>query len=173
MILLPAVLLCACAVDFTGKSFQETGAKPRVKLELQVNGVDLEPGEGLLDLYAGALPEGSANCEAATIKIDGEVRTERKSAWYLGMAFMVPFWPAMPSKSTLTYTLEAFVACEGEVRQRVVLAEAEEREMFFYGAVRTGPITEASDFIHLKLAARLAEALKTNKPADYTTRSDF
>lgn len=168
------LLLCACAADFSGGSLELGGApRNRVGLELSVNGVAVEPGEGLLELYGNSLPEGFNSCATTTIRITGEALTERKSAWYLGMALMVPFWPAMPSKTTLNYTLEASVACEGAPRQHVVLTETEEREMFFYGAIRTAEITEASNWLHVKFAARLTEALTVNKPADTSTRSDF
>lgn len=174
MTFLPALLFCACAVDFSGSGLaQENPPGNRVTVELSVNGVAVEPSEALTALYGNSLPADSKTCAATTIKITGEAVTDRQSAWYLGMALMVPFWPAMPSKTTLNYTLEADVSCEGAPLQRVLLTETEEREMFFYGAIRTAPITEASDWLHVKFAARLTEALTVNKPADYTTRSDF
>lgn len=171
------VVLSACtAAHFDGSSLETTPISQNLnstEIKMQINGIHTEIAPNLKNLYAHTLEKASCSEKQLILSIDGKVDSKKNSAWYLGMALFIPFWPAMPSHTTLSYTLNASLFCESNLKSQIKLQEDEEVSLFFYGAIRMTPINEASDMIHRKFAARLASALYDNKPTDASIFADY
>ncbi|MEE0876789.1 MAG: hypothetical protein UIH18_05780 [Fibrobacteraceae bacterium] len=170
-------MLSACtAAHFDGSSLETTPISQNLnstEIKMQINGIHTEIATGLKNLYANSLEKVSCSEKHLILSIDGKVDSKKNSAWYLGMALFIPFWPAMPSHTTLSYTLNASLFCESNLKSQIKLQEEEEVSLFFYGAIRMAPINEASDMIHRKFAARLESALYDNKPTDASIFADY
>lgn len=173
--------MTACAPDFTGASIQSLpqdffkappSEKKKLSLSLFIDSNSITPSDSLLALYEKAFLNAPAECNEARITIRGEVQTFRQSAWYLGVALFIPFWPFMPQKTNLFYSLEALLYCHSTPSKKIIFTEEEETESFIYGAIRISPIEKANSLIHLKFSARLAEEFFDSRPVDKTIREE-
>lgn len=176
--ILAFLILSACSSGFLNghtlnenSKTQKNGGKP--SLHLKINGEIILPAKELTQLYGESLNKASCPEKDLKINIKGNIQSTKESPWYIGMALMIPFWPAMPSHTKFDYTLNAQLYCQNTLHKQIQLQESEEVNLFFYGAIRTGPLKEASNMIHRKLAARLESALQDNKPADSSIFTDF
>ncbi len=181
-------LICvtACAPDFSGTPIRDAlifsepvpqaNSPTRLQISLFVNDNPLPIDSALFTLYEKSLSAENENCRNAKLTIRETVSHQKGSAWYLGMALGIPFWPAMPDSVTQHFDLSAMVYCNetpNTVHKNVHLHETEDSYAFWYGALRTKPIEKANILAHQKLAARLFEALHENRFTDQTLRSDF
>lgn len=178
ILLFSPFILCACSSSFWNGNHLKIEEKKQIStdsliLKMNINGTEILPANELKQLYAQTINKNSCKEGKLNISIDGQVQSIKESAWYIGMALMIPFWPAMPSKTKLLYTLNASLYCNENLYSQITLQEEEEIHLFFYGAIRTAPIQEASDLIHYKFAARLKSALHENKPVDSSIFTDY
>ncbi|MCK9183150.1 MAG: hypothetical protein M0P13_09780 [Fibrobacteraceae bacterium] len=108
-----------------------------------------------------------------SILLEGSVRENYRSWWYLGIAVLAPLWPAMPRNTDMEIRLNANLVCNGIVAESVSLLEEEHTRLFWYGPYRTFELQKNANLLHLKLIQRLSQALSQNTATDYTIQSDF
>lgn len=174
-----AFLLSACApalyrADFQADSAKkDAGAKFPLEVSATENGKPVEVPRAVRNFYSqnlqGSVPDGCS----IDLSFDGNVEESYASPWYLGIFILAPFWPAMPREDDIRVTVECSLRCDGIVVEKVRLLEEEHPRLFWYGPYRNGYMQEKADWVHVKLAARLKQALSTKSPDENSIPFDI
>lgn len=168
---LTAILLSACApalfhADFQADSAEKDAtAKFPSTVSATENGKTVEVPKAIRNFYLQNLQEFVPDGCTIDLSFDGNVEERYASPWYLGIFLLAPFWPAMPREDDIRVTAECSLRCDGTVVERVWILEEEHPRLFWYGPYRNGYIQEKADWVHVKLVARLKQALSPKTPA--------
>ena len=172
-------LFCfGCAPDFSGADIHIKENHPSPislkSFSLKVNDQLITPSPEIITAYNSSLSKADINADCEVhVSIQETINTEKENLWYLGVALMIPFWPAMPMNTFLRLESTVEIMCQENLIHRLDFLEEEELDLFWYGPFRTYEIENRFEWFHEKMIKRLENALQYESPVDAGCASDF
>lgn len=176
-----ALVLQACSIDLTtldkaGMEISDTN--PIFKeINLYYAGQKKPLPNDMLQAYSSvfdSLTYPASKC-FATADIVATVEKSKQnsgSAWYIG-AIIVPFWPAQPVNEDWTYKLSAKIYCDETIIHNFEFIESSHIQAFWFGALRSDLVNQASREMHRKFMERLKFETSDTRQADLNSASDY
>ncbi|HHX15151.1 MAG TPA: hypothetical protein GX724_03195 [Fibrobacter sp.] len=167
-----------CAPDFSGANIHyktsSTSTSVFTSFSLKVNEQEISPSPQMLLAYSNVLAKAklTENCQVNAF-IREHIKTNDQSLWYLGAVLMIPFWPAMPVKTSLRLQSVIEIYCGGHLVERLDFVEEDSFKLFWFGPYRTGKAKEQLDWLHEKIIVQLQFSLEHQAPVDAGCASDF
>lgn len=180
-LLLTAVFLLfsGCSINLTTigneKGVSTSEAPFFSNMTLFHNGKALALSKSLQNEYSKAINVNaypSSSCYG-TANIQTSVKGADKvpgDAWYIATAF-IPIFPIKPVNEDWTYRFSAKIYCENMLVHQYEFIESEHVEAFWFGALRSDLVNEASATMHKKLIERLKFEMNEKRQTDFNAIS--
>lgn len=179
--ILYALFLQACSINLTtlGETNLEiSGTKPFFKeINLYYAGQRQALPNQMLQAYSSAFDTSAYPADKchATANILVTIKKPKKKqgrAWYIG-SLIIPFWPAQPVNEDWTYRLIAKVSCNETIIHNFEFIESSHVQAFWFGALRSDLVNQASREMHHKFIERLKFETSVNRQTDLNSASDY